>query len=161
MNLNPIPYFEDEKSKPKEGLPVVEREAVNVVIYDPSVGKVLCLDWSNFNWKTFIIGGVEGEEDVVDAALREITEETGYKNVEFVSEICKTRSGYFAAHKNENRISNATCLLFKLLNDEKDEISAEENSIHTLVWIPIEEVGDFVNLSSQKYLWEKVKDNLK
>lgn len=151
-----IPYFEDEQSKLKPGLQPVERESINAILYDPARNQILCLDWKEWGWRTFIIGGVEGGEDPVQAALREIGEETGYKNIRFVSELGKTRSGYFAAHKNENRISNATGLLFELLNDEKDEVN-QSALPHIFVWMHRDQVSDYLTLSSQKYIWDRAQ----
>lgn len=152
-----IPYFEDEETKPQPGYPTVERETINAIIYDPVTDEVLCLDWNNFDWKTFIIGGVEEGEDPVVGALREIEEETGYTDLEFVADVGRMKSGYFAAHKNENRIANATGLIFKLKSRTQKEISEAEKGVHTMLWLPRDQVADFVNLSSQRYAWEKAQ----
>ena len=95
---NDIPYFEDEDSKLKPDLPIVERETINAILYNPETKEVLCLDWEKFGWKTFVIGGVEDNESPREAAIREIEEETGYVNLEFIADLGRLRSGYFAAH---------------------------------------------------------------
>jgi len=112
--MNEIPYFEDEDSKLRPELPIIERPTINAILWNPRTNEFVCLDWQEFGWKTFIIGGIEEDkgEDARAAASREIEEETGYTDIEFVAEIGKLRSGYFAAHKNENRIANTTGLLF-------------------------------------------------
>ncbi len=161
MNTTNIPYFEDEDSRLKPDLPIVERETVNVIVHNPAKDQVLCLEWEKFNWKTFIIGGVDNNEDSASAALREIKEETGYKNLELICEIGKLRSGYYAAHKNENRIANTTGFLFKLLNEDQDKVDESEVTNHVFKWIPKNNVESFVNLSSQKYLWTKALEYLK
>ena len=153
MNDN-IPYFEDESSKLRPDLPIVERETVNVVLWNQKADKILCLDWQKFGWKTFIIGGVEKGEDPKTTARREIEEETGYINIEFMADLGKLRSGYFATHKNENRIANTTGFLFKLIGDGQKPVD-KANLPHEFKWVPKEEVASFINLSSQKYLWEE------
>jgi 8-oxo-dGTP pyrophosphatase MutT (NUDIX family) len=160
METESIPYFEDEKSKLIPGQPVVEREAINAIIRNPKTNEFLCLLWPEFDWKTFIIGGIEKDEDAVIAAQREITEETGYFNLKFIAQIGQTRSGYYAAHKKENRISNAVGLLFELINDEQQETSQKETKHHHYKWLPKEEVAGFVNLLSQKYIWKKTLEYL-
>ena len=149
-----IPYFEDERSKPLPGLPIVERETINAVLYDPKTNRILCLDWPKFEWHTFIIGGIENGEDPVECAEREILEETGYKNIKLLASLGKTRAGYYAAHKKENRISTADCLLFELVDEERASTKESETANHTIKWVSRDEVSAFIDLKSQSYLWE-------
>lgn len=155
-----IPYFEDEESKLNPNLPIVERAAINAIVYDLATDEVLCLDWEKFNWKTFIIGGIENDEDPIIAASREILEETGFKNIQFIAEVGRTKSGYYATHKKENRISNAVGLLFKLINSDQIDVKESEVVNHVFRWIPKDNVGSYINLSSQKYIWERALERL-
>ncbi len=158
--MDKIPYFEDQDSKIKPELPIVERETVNVVVYDPKTDRVICLDWEKFNWKTFIAGGVEAGEDPAVSARREVKEETGYQNLEFVAEVAKYQSAYYATHKKENRLAHITGFLFKLIDDTKVEVQESETVNHVLKWIPKNEVAGYVNLDAQKYLWKKTLEIL-
>lgn len=155
MENNEIPYFEDEANKPLEGLEIVERDNVEVFLYDPVTKKILCLDWKDFGWKTVVIGGLDGDSPI-DAAKKEVLEETGYKNISFIKEIGKTRSGYYAAHKKENRIANTIGLLFQLVDYEQVEVNPEELEKHIPVWIPIDEVSSYLTISAQQYFWDIV-----
>lgn len=157
MNQGSIPYFEDEDSKRQPNFPTVERATINAVLWNSRTDEFLCLDWVKFGWRTFVIGGVEAGEDVLAAALRELAEETGYADVEFVADLGKLRSGYFAAHKKENRIAHTTGLLFKLTNYARSAVENANSLPHIFKWIPRSEVATFLTLSSQKYLWEKAQ----
>lgn len=160
MTEEEIPYFEDEESKPVPGVPTVERETIYAVVYNPGKDEVLCLDWEKFGWKSFIIGGVEEGEDPVVAAAREITEESGYMNLEFVATLGRTRSAYYAAHKKENRIANAVGVLFRLTNEEQNPDIKPDTTNHIHRWVPRSQIDSFINLSSQKYVWGKAKEKL-
>ena len=131
-----MPLRIDKTNPHRPGKEVIERNAVQVIIRDPKNQKILCLKWKKQPWTTFIVGGVEGNEDVVEAAKREALEETGYKNLKFIKVLGgKVRSEFFAAHKDVNRIAYFNVAYFELENEERNEISAEENEIHELVWL--------------------------
>ena len=160
MNRTNILYFEDEDSKLHSDLPIVERTTINAILWNPNLDEFLCLDWERFGWKTFIIGGVKDEENILEAAIREIEEETGYIDMEFIANLGKLRSGYFATHKGENRIANTTGFLFGLKSDKQNTVENAVDLPHVFKWIPRNEVGAFLTLSSQKYLWDQDQEHI-
>lgn len=160
ISLHPVaePLFvssrEDDAYKP--GAPEVERRAAVCVVKHWSEDKYLCLSWKSVDWKGFVIGGIEGEENAAEAGMREIIEETGYQNPEFVKELGGTiHSKFYQSLKKQNRFAHFTPLLFKLKNDARTEISAEEDAIHTLHWLTPEEVAKFINRDDMKLVWER------
>lgn len=132
------PHLVDPKNPPRLGKPIRERLTVQAIIHDPKTDQYLCLKWKEQPWTTFIVGGVEPGEDMIQAATREIIEETGYQQVSFVKQLGgPVQAEYFAAHKNENRVALATALLFELKGQRRVEVATEEQVKHEVVWQPL------------------------
>jgi leucyl-tRNA synthetase len=134
------PHLIDEKNPPRPDKKTVERTMVHAMIRDAKTGKFLILDWKKHPWKTFVLGGVDEGEDIVEAARREVLEETGYTKLTFKKIVggpgC---TEYFAAHKDENRFATAYAVLFELEDDSKVEVSAEEQAKHEPMWMDLDE----------------------
>jgi len=150
-----IPKVVDTRDPPKEGVKTVERTSIQAIIINPKDNKVLTLKWKKFPWTTFVTGGVEGNEDMVEAAKREILEETGYQNTKFIRQLGgPVESHFFANHKNENRKALFYALVFELQNEEKKEVSEEEKQIHEPEWMSWEELEKDTNMKCAEYdIW--------
>ena len=70
------------------------RRSVIVVVKDPKTNKYLCVNAVKRVCKSFVMGGIEGDESIEDAALRETAEETGYTDVKI------TRVSMFELHNH-------------------------------------------------------------
>ena len=152
-----VPFRVDAKNPPREGVEVVARDIVQAIIRHPRENKILMLDWKEYGWKTFIIGGVEGDEDVVEAALREIREETGYKNLKLIRRLGgNIHTEFYAQHKKENRRAHVTGLYFQLEDLERDEVSIEEQQKHTPVWVEFDQVPSVIHAAEIDLLWARV-----
>lgn len=131
-----IPAWVDKKNPPVAGKKIVTRNTVHAIVVDPKNGYFLCLKWKEHPWTGFVVGGVDEGEDVVQAAKREVYEETGYQKLKLIKVLGdKVRGEYYAAHKNENRIAYTTAVLFELESEDREEISMAELAKHEVVWL--------------------------
>jgi leucyl-tRNA synthetase len=131
-----IPNIVDERNPPAEGKKVVERKNIHAIVRNPKTGKYLAMHVKKFDWTTFPMGGVEEGESVIDAARREVKEETGYANLNLIRVLQGTvRAEYFAAHKDQNRVSYTNAVLFELADETQVEITEEEKNDHDIIWL--------------------------
>ena len=140
------PHFVDEteNSKTRNDVETINRVVAVAIVKHPQEDKYLMLDWKN-GWTGFITGGLDEGEDEVDAALREIREETGYKNVRFIKSLGNPNvSSFYAPHKNKNQFVQGRAMYFELVNEEKGNVPEEENKKHTVVWKTKSEVIPFL-----------------
>ncbi|MDD5032870.1 MAG: class I tRNA ligase family protein [Candidatus Pacebacteria bacterium] len=147
------PAVFDHENPPQEGKENTKRNIVHVLVKHPKEDKILFLRWKTQPWKTPITGGIEEGEDEIAAARREVYEETGYKNLEFVKKLPYLISAkFYAAHKDLNRQTLARVIMFKLLDLEQDEISEEEKRDHDAEWMDIKDVADLSPVSEMPHI---------
>lgn len=139
-----MPHVIDKKTPPVPGKKTAPpRRTIHALVLDKKTGKFLGLRWKKFPWTTFVVGGVEDGEDVVEAAKREVAEETGYSNLRFVKFLGgPVTAEYFAAHKDENRVAITSGLLFELADTARAEITEEELQKHDVVWLDRNEITE-------------------
>ncbi len=132
-----IPAVVDHINPPRSDKPSKVRRNVHAIVFDPKEKKYLILSNKKFGWNTVVIGGVEDGENLKEAALREVKEETGYVDLKFVRELGgAVRATYFAKHKDENRIAIASALYFELESNEKVPVSRKgENDGNKIMWV--------------------------
>ncbi len=138
----------------RPNLPVVERKAVFGIVKHWVEDKYYCLDWTKFNWKTFVIGGVENNETAEEAVIREVKEETGYLDIKSVKkEGFEVFSKFFATHKGVNRAAWQTAFIVELASDKHVEPEAKHVKNHKGQWVAKKDMAKFLNIKCQQYFW--------
>ena len=145
----------DKENPPQKGKPTGERIMVHAIIRNKDTNEVALLKWKKQPWTSFIIGGAEAGEDLIEAAKREAEEEGGFKNLKFVKFLNKEPviSEYYAAHKNENRYAHSSGILFEVDSKDRNELSAEENEKHEVFWYPMDKLSSLKMTCSEKDIW--------
>jgi leucyl-tRNA synthetase len=146
FHLPVIAVVEPETGVPQENPEF--RQSIVAIVRDPKTNKFLSINWGDKNGgNLFVGGGLEENEDIVETAIREIAEETGYVNIQLVSQTGKMHHNYFAHSKNVARRIEANALLFDLIDDEKVETALEENEKNkfTVEWLSETEALSKVN----------------
>jgi len=131
-----IPERIDKRNPPISGKEKVERKNVQAVVRNPKTGKYLIIHSRKFLWNTFPMGGINENENVIEAAKREVMEETGYTNLVNAKILCnQVRAEYFAKHKDQNRVSYTSLVSFDLENENQVEIAEKEKTDNEILWV--------------------------
>ncbi len=129
------PSILDQENPPQDGKKDTDRNVVMCLIKHPTDGTYLTLRWNKFDWHNFVMGGIEDGEDLEVAARREIQEETGYTDLEFVDELPTVmNSKFYAAHKDVNRNILTRVISFQLKSLAKVETKREEHEDFKEEW---------------------------
>ncbi|MEX2029011.1 MAG: class I tRNA ligase family protein [Candidatus Paceibacterota bacterium] len=154
------PHIIDSINPPQEGKKHAPRKVVQVVVKHWKDNTAIRILWKKFPWKTLVIGGVEEGESYEEAAKREMTEETGYKNFKSITEITpELRSEWYAEHKDENRYAQMKIFLIELKDGDKNEMSEEEKAKHDIDWIQFSKIKEsYRPVSELDYIWNGLAD---
>ncbi|MCK9352047.1 MAG: class I tRNA ligase family protein [Candidatus Paceibacterota bacterium] len=121
------------------------RKSIVAIVHNKKDDTFLSINWGDkLGGNLFVGGGRENDEDPLACAGREIGEETGYKNVSFISQTESIHHHYRAHSKGVNREIEAVGLYFELDDNEQIPIKREEDEKgkFTVEWIARSEVGN-------------------
>lgn len=145
------------ESKIRPDKPFTDREVVIAAIKHPTEDKYLVVKNNKFGWINFVMGGIEGKENPIEAAKREIIEETGYTDIDITKEMEFIYfDNFFARHKDVNRHITCHTVIGKLKSLEAIERSQEESELQDVMWIDKDDLVDTLNTLAHKYDAERV-----
>jgi leucyl-tRNA synthetase len=137
-------YLPAQKYPTKEGKKTVARIVAECYVRNPKDNTFLFIESKGADWRSPVCGGIEKGEDLIEAAKREIYEETGYKNLKFIKHLgAPLRADFFHPQKDENRHAEFHGVFFELEDEERDAVSEHELSKQTSVWISKDKVASF------------------
>lgn len=128
--------------------PVQDSKGIISIVKHWSEEKYLGLYWAEAGWGTLLTGGIDDGFTPEETVLKEIHEETGFKNAVIVRSLGIIHSKYYHAPKKLNRFGHAPTFYVELKNGEKDSISEEESSKHEIKWLTISELKKFLTAAS-------------
>lgn len=156
------PEYTDDINPPKPNEELIERTVVQVVVKHPTENKILILQMPDNNDAkySFVTGGIDDGEEPIEAAIREMQEETGYKNVKQASLLGNDYFGrFYHVGKQVNRRAHFINVLVELADLDQDEVPAEEAAKHTPIWIAIDGADAYMLWHTTKRILEQIRGN--
>ena len=133
------------------------RRSVIVVVKDPKTDKYLCVNAVKRVCKSFVMGGIEGNETIEEAALRETAEETGYTDVKITRvSMFELHNHFYAAYKGVNRYAHLYVAFGELNSDAHDTPTEEELAKQTTLWLNKEELKDFLSVNNNIFVYNYI-----
>ncbi len=110
------------------------------IVFDPKTGLyAVGKQHENGSFRLFS-GGVSEDEDIREGILREVVEESGLHDFEYVERIGQAFTHYFNTLRKVNRVALATCFLVILKSASLKPVELEEHEKFSLVWATEEEI---------------------
>lgn len=118
------------------------KHSVKAFVYNPKKNEFMTILWKKdkpLGLHSLIGGGINDSETPEDAIIREITEETGYTDLQVVK---KLGTDSYQRFKNLNTITNATGEVFivELVSGKTTKVTDPDKDKYEVVWSPAEKL---------------------
>ena len=152
FNIPIIQVLEEVTGTPHEN--ETKKNSIVAIVYDEANDKFLTINWHDKGGRLFIGGTIHEGETALDCAKREIEEETGYVDLELVSELPKINHHYYAFNKDKYFNIECTGFYFKLKSDKQNKQNLDNDEIFDVEWVSrkqIEEIKDELHSKTYQY----------
>ena len=105
------------------------------------------------------MGGIEENETLEEAMLREVLEETGYSNIRVTyTSLFVLHNHFYAEYKGVNRYAHLYVVFGELIDNERQELSDEEKEKQSTLWLTRNELKDFLTVNNNIFVYENLLD---
>lgn len=148
------PYYiqTNEPGKVRQDLPIQKSDSIIAVVKHWTDDKYLALEWKEVAWGTFLTGTIEPGHSAEETAYREITEETGYVNLELKKDFGYVNGLFYHVPKKVNKLVRARALLFELSDDTRQKVSDDESAKHEVKWLTNRELAEFLTPATHQHV---------
>ena len=141
----------------KPELEIEDRNIILAIIKHWKEDKYLVIKYKKDDSKAFLTGGIDDNEDIKNALLREIKEETGFINIRKIEKICNTQCTFYHNRKNKNLRELSHNYYVELDNDENIGISKEEQDILDFEWIDEDNLESMITYEEHFFVFRFYK----
>ena len=152
FNIPIVQVLEEVTGTPHEN--ETKKNSIVAIVYDEGEDKFLTINGHDKGGRLFIGGTIKEGETALDCAIREIEEETGYNDLELVSELPKINHHYYAYNKDKYFNIESTGFFFKLKSNKRNEQKLDSDEVFDVEWISskqISEISDELHMKTYEY----------
>ncbi len=131
---SPLPEFGIKRQNEER------RDGGCAIVFDPKTQKYAVGKHWEGGFLRLFSGGVNETEEMTEGIKREVIEESGLHNFQYVEVIGSALAHYHNTLRNVNRVAKATCLLIILQSTDTLPIDHEEHEKFDLHWATAEEI---------------------